>query len=182
MLELNFAPFPEMETERLLLRNLTEDDVQDVFEFRGDPEIMQYIPRPIAQNPEDAKMVIEMMTGFTANNEKINWGVVEKATGKLLGSFGFVRFNYESYRAEVGYILNKNYHGKGYAKEALAPILDYGFNEMGLHSIEAVIRAENTPSMKLIEKFGFTKDAYFKDYINHNGAFYDAVVYSLVKK
>lgn len=180
MLELNFSPFPEMETERLILRNLVKEDVQDVLNFRGDPETMLYIPRPVAQNLEDAAMVIDMMTGFTANNEKINWAVIEKSSQKLIGTFGYVRFQYESYRGEVGYILNKNYHGMGYAQEALVPILKYGFGKMGLHSIEAVIRAENTASMKLVEKFGFTKDAYFKDYIYHNDQYWDAVVYSLV--
>lgn len=181
MLELNFSPFPNMETERLLLRNLSHNDMDDVFEMRSNPVTMQYIPRPVAKTKEDAISVIDMMTGFTANNEKLNWAVVEKATCKLIGIFGYVAFNIYSHRAEVGYVLNQGYEGKGIATEALKPILDYGFEKIGLHSIEAVIRAENMVSMKLVEKFNFTKDACFKDYINHNGTFYDAVVYSLVR-
>lgn len=181
MIELNFSPFPDMETERLLLRNMSHSDVDDVLEMRSNPVTMQYIPRPLAKTKEDAIMVIDMLTGFTASNEKLNWGVVEKLTGKLIGIFGYVAFNTFSHRGEVGYVLNQKYEGKGFATEALLPILDYAFDKIGLHSIEAVIRAENKVSMKLIEKFGFTKDAYFKDYINHNGTFFDAVVYSLVR-
>lgn len=182
MQELNFTPFPELETERLLLRNLTNDDVQDIFEIRGNPATMQYIPHPVAKYLDEAQMVIDKITGFTASNEKLNWAMIEKASGKLIGIIGYPRFNMDSYRAEVGYVLNKEYERKGFTQEALSAVLGYGFEQMGLHSIEAVIRAENIASMKLIEKLNFTKNGRFKDYIFFDGKFYDAVIYSLVKE
>lgn len=181
MLELNFSPFPELETERLLLRNIADADVDDIFEIRSNPQTMQYIPRPIAKTKEDAMGLINMLRGFNDNNEKLNWGVIDKNNGKMIGIFGYVNFFTNAYRGEVGYVLHQDYHGTGVATEALKVVLDYGFEQIGLHSIEAVIRTENMKSQKLVEKFGFTKDAYFKDYIYHNEQFWDAVVYSLIK-
>ena len=102
--------------------------------------------------------------------------------GQLIGIFGYVRLMPEHFRAEVGYVLHQGHEGKGLATEALQAVLSYGFEQMQLHSIEAVIRAENIRSQKLVEKFGFTRDAYFKDYIYHNNKFWDSVVYSLVKE
>lgn len=181
MLELNFSPFPLLETERLILRNFTKDDAHDILEFRGNPVTMQYIPRPVANSLEDVYPVIDMLTSFNANNEKLNWAVVDKETNKVIGIFGYVRFNQESYRAEVGYTLHEDYHGTGIASEALKVVLEYGLKHMGVHAIEAVIRTENIASMKLVEKANFTKNGTFKDYIFFDGQFYDAVIYSLIK-
>lgn len=180
MLQLNFSPFPELETERLLLRNLSLADKEDVFAIRSNPTTMQYIPRPLAKNMDDAIAVIDMITTFTAKNERINWGIVEKATGKLIGIIGYVNLRQDSYRGEVGYVLNHLYHRKGFGYEALQAALDYGFKTLQLHSIEAIIRPKNTASIKLVEKAGFVKEAYFKDYFLFDGRFLDQEVYSLI--
>ena len=181
MLQINFHPFPVLETDRLVLRNLHADDVNDLFEIRSNPVTMQYIPRPLAKTLSDAAVVIEMITGFTNKNERINWAITEKGSIKLIGVIGYVNIKPESLRAEVGYVLNNDYARKGISYEALQVVLDYGFEVMKLHSVEAIIHAENHASVKLIEKAGFVKEAYFKDYIFHNGRFHDELVYSLIR-
>jgi ribosomal-protein-alanine N-acetyltransferase len=178
MLTLNFTPFPTIETDRLVLRNLTPDDVKDVFEIRSNPKTMQYIPRPVAQNLDDAKALIDIILGFTNSNERINWAITEKGNDKLLGIIGYVHINNDSNRAEVGYVINQDYQRKGYMLEALNAVLDYGFKVMKAHVIEAVIRTENTPSVKLVKKAGFIREAMFRDYINFNG-YHNAYVYTL---
>jgi ribosomal-protein-alanine N-acetyltransferase len=180
MLNINFNPFPVLETERLILRNINNNDVQDVFEIRSNPHSMQFIPRPMAQNLDDAKAIIDMITGFTERNERVNWVMTEKGNDKLIGIIGYVGVNHDSNRAEVGYVINQNYERKGYMFEALQAVLDYGFNVMNVHVVEAVIRTGNTPSVQLIEKAGFVREAMFRDYINFNG-YHDAYVYTLIR-
>jgi ribosomal-protein-alanine N-acetyltransferase len=179
MLTLNFTPFPVIETERLVLRNITHEDVADVFEIRSNPETMRYIPRPIAQTLDDAKAIIDMILGFTSKNERINWAMTEKGSNKLIGIIGYVNTNQDSNRAEIGYVINNDYQRKGYMYEALLATVKYGFDMMSVHTIEAVIRTENTPSVQLVEKAGFTREAMFRDYINFNG-YHDAYVYTLI--
>lgn len=181
MLNTNFNPFPVLETERLILRNLNADDKHEMYDIRSNAVTMQYIPRPLAKTVSDAAAVIEMITGFTSKNERINWAITEKERDKLIGVIGYVNIKPESLRAEVGYVLNDKYTRKGITYEALKAVLDYGFTKINLHSIEAIIRPENTASIKLIEKAGFIKEAYFKDYVYHNGRFWDELVYSLIK-
>lgn len=181
MLNINFDPFPVLETKRLVLRNLRDSDKQDMYDIRSNPETMQYIPRPLAKTVNDAAEVIKMITGFTSRNERINWAITEKGADKLIGVIGYVNLKQENFRGEVGYVLNDKYMGKGIAYEALNAVLGYGFNTINLHSIEAIIRPENSASIKLIEKAGFIKEAYFKDYIFHNGCFYDELVYSIIR-
>ncbi|MFY9309392.1 MAG: GNAT family protein [Bacteroidia bacterium] len=181
MLNINFNPFPVLETKRLVLRNLQESDKYDLFDIRSNSETMQYIPRPLAKTVNDAAEVIKMITGFTSSNERINWAITEKGEDKLIGVIGYVNFKQESFRAEVGYVLNNKYTRKGIAYEALEAVLDYGFNTVNLHSIEAIIRPENVASVRLVEKAGFIKEAYFRDYVFHNNRFYDELVYSLIR-
>lgn len=180
MPEYNFSPFPVLETERLVLRNLHRQDVEDVYAIRSNADTMQYIPRPLAKNLEDAHGVIDMITGFTERNERINWAITEKGEDKLIGIIGYVNFKHESYRAELGYVLNHEYWGRGIAKEALKAVIDYGFEQLKLHSIEAIIRPDNPASIKLVKQAGFVKEACFRDYIYHNGRFWDEEVYSLI--
>lgn len=180
MKQLNFTPFPVLETERLILRNLNRDDVAEVLAIRSNANTMQYIPRPLAKTEEDAYGVIEVITGFTARNERINWAVTEKGKDKLIGICGYVNFRPESSRGEVGYVLHHDYWGKGIAAEALKATLDYGFDTLGLHSVEAIIRPDNPASIKLVENAGFVKEGHFKDYIFHDGRYWDEAVYSLI--
>lgn len=180
MKELNFSPFPVLETERLVLRNLHPDDKEQVFAIRGNATTMQYIPRPIARTVDDAMGVIEMITGFTAGNERINWAITERGNDKLVGIIGYVNFKPESHRAEVGYVLHHEYLRKGIAQEALKAVLGYGFDTIQLHSIEAIINTQNEASIKLVEKLGFAREAHFRDYIFHDGRYWDEYVYSLI--
>lgn len=180
MLTLNFSPFPILETERLVLRKLAATDRQTVFEIRSNPETMQYIPRPLAKTIEDADALIDMINGFADRDEKINWAITEKGNDTLVGIIGYHQFKPESDRAEVGYVLHHKYLRRGIAQEALKVVLDYGFNEMKSHSIEAIIRPENIASRKLVENAGFVQEAYFKDYVFHDGRYLDETVYSLI--
>ena len=138
-----FTPFPVLETERLVLRQLTLADTADMFVMRSDPEVMKYIPRPLAVTLDDAAAVIKMINGFIETGEKINWGITEKTTGKVIGMIGYVDLKPEHFRAEVGYSLSRAWHRKGIMREALAAVLKYGFEKMKLHSVEAIIDADN---------------------------------------
>lgn len=177
---INLLPFPVLQTERLTLRQPTEQDADDLFVLRSNPVLMRYIPRPIAVTKEDAIALVQRMTGLVERSEAINWGIFEKDTEHLIGMIGFVKFMPDAYRAEVGYMLHHDYHGTGIISEALEAVLDHGFRGFGLHTIEAVVHPENIASQKLLEKTGFDRSAYFKDYQFFGGRFIDSVVFSLV--
>ncbi|WP_343617763.1 GNAT family N-acetyltransferase [Flavobacterium sp.] len=180
MLEFNFHPFPVIESERLLLRRITNDDVNEVFELRSNPETMKYIPRPLVKNNDDALAHIEMIEEKINSNIGINWGITLKGDSKLLGIIGFYRMQPENYRAEIGYMLNPDFHGKGIIPEAVHLLIQYGFKDLKLHSIEAVIDPENQASEKVLQKCGFVKEAHFKESEFWEGKFLDKVVYSLL--
>lgn len=181
MLEVNFNPFPELRTDRLLLRKISLADQQEVFTLRSNREVMKYIPRPLVKTMDDAKAHIEKILLVTENKEGINWVMADPTTNKLIGIIGLFRIIKENYRAEVGYMMLPEWQHKGIMQEALQKVIEYGFNEMKLHSIEAIIDGANTASSKLLEKNKFRKEAEFKENCFFEGTFLDSIVYSLVK-
>lgn len=182
MLTLNFNPFPNLESKRLVLRRMDKIDVKEIFAMRSDPEIMKYIPRPLAKNEEEALEHLALIDSGLEKNEAINWAITIKGSSKLVGIIGFYRTKHEDYRSEIGYILLPEVHGKGIASEAVEIVVEFGFNEMNLHSIEAVIDPENIASEKVLRKNGFVKEGHFKENGFFNGKFIDSVVYSRLNK
>lgn len=180
MLTISFTPFPNLETERLLLRRVVPADVKEIFELRSNPETMKYIPRPLLKTDEDALEHVAMIDSKIETNEGINWAITLKDNPRLIGIIGHYRIKPEHFRAEIGYMLLPDYHGKGIISEAVKEALRYGFQVMKLHSIEAVIDPENKASAKVLEKNGFVKEAHFKENEYYDGRFWDSVVYSLL--
>ena len=180
MVQLNFNPFPNLETERLFLRRVTDTDVNEILELRSNPETMKYIPRPLLKTAEDALEHIANIDSKIENLEGINWAITLKSDPKLIGIIGHYRIRPENYRAEVGYMLLPQFHGKGIIPEAIKEVVKYGFEEMKLHSIEAIIDPENLASEKVLQKNGFMKEAHLKENEFYEGQFLDTVIYSLL--
>ncbi|MDD5149189.1 MAG: GNAT family N-acetyltransferase [Flavobacterium sp.] len=180
MITINFTPFPNLETERLSLRRIVKEDVNEIFELRSNKQTMKYIPRPLAKTKEDALGHITMIDEKIENNEGINWAITLKNSPKLIGIIGHYRIKPEHFRAEIGYILNPEFHGKGIITEAIDEVVKYGFEVMKLHSIEAIIDPENFASAKVLQKNGFVKEAHLKENEYYEGRFLDTVIYSIL--
>ncbi len=178
MLDLNFTPFPNLETDRLILRRVSAEDVLEIFALRSDKEVMKYIPRPLVKTMEDAMAHIVMIDEKIESNEGINWAITLKDSPKLIGIIGHYRIKPEHFRAEIGYMLLPEYQGQGILSEAIKEVVNYGFEVMKLHSIEAIIDPENHASEKVLQKNGFVKEAHLKENEYYDGRFLDTVIYS----
>ena len=182
MLKINFNPFPNLETKRLLLRRLENEDVNEIFALRSDKEVMKYVPRPLAKTPEDALNHIAIINEKIDSNEGINWAITLKDNPKLIGIIGHYHIKPEHFRAEIGYMLLPEYHGKGIISEAINEVVKYGFQVMKLHSIEAIIDPDNIASERVLQKNGFVKEAHLKENEYYEGHFLDTVIYSILNK
>lgn len=178
-LKFQFQPFPVLLTERLMLRRIAESDWENILLFRSDPEVMRYIPRPLAKDKSDVLAFLSQVNSQLEANEQINWGIVVKdQPDVLMGMIGFFRPQKENARAEIGYMLGPQFQGKGFMNEALDVVEKYGFGVMKLHSIEAVIDPANERSEMLLVKNGYRKEAHFHENYFYNGAWLDSVVYT----
>lgn len=182
MKSLNFTPFPILESERLRFRKLTNEDAPEILKLRGNPEIMKFIPRPLLTDIDGALAHIKIINDNIDKNTDINWAVTEKNNDKCIGIMGFYRTQPEHFRTELGYMISTEHSGKGYVTEAVNTLLNFAFNQLNFHSIEAVIDSRHIASERVLIKNGFVKEAHFKENFYYNNEFTDTVIYSLLKR
>jgi ribosomal-protein-alanine N-acetyltransferase len=180
MLALNFTPFPALTTDRLALRKITMDDAPELFCMRTDERIMKYIERPRPKDISDTHAFIKLIDEREKENILVTWGITLKNEPKLIGTVCFLNIEKENHRSELGYALHPDHWRKGIMDEVLDAVIQYGFEEMKLHSICANINPANIGSQKLLEKHGFVREAYFKENFFWEGKFLDGAIYSLL--
>ena len=176
-----FTPFPVLKTQRLILREMVHKDVPAYYKMRTDDVVMRYLDKDKCASLEVAQAFAEKLIEERKANDNINWAICNKETDEMVGTICYWRLQKEHHRAEIGYNLLPDYHGKGIASEAMKSVLDYGFNTMYLHSIEAQVNPHNENSIKLLMRHHFVKEAHFKENYCWNGKFLDTVVFSLLK-
>jgi ribosomal-protein-alanine N-acetyltransferase len=154
-MKLNFTPFPELTTDRLVLRQLSMADDKEVFFQRSDKEMNKYVDNPPCQSIEEARAWIEKITGFLNNNESIFWAVCLKGTEKMIGGFCFWNIDKENSKAEIGFTIFPEHQNKGLMNEVLTTALQYGFEEMSAKTIEGYTNPGNLASIKVMQKHGF---------------------------
>ncbi|MFA6596924.1 MAG: GNAT family N-acetyltransferase [Ignavibacteriaceae bacterium] len=177
-----FTVFPELESERLLFRKILLSDAKDLYLIRSNDEVMRFMDTKKMESSDDAEKMIRSVEESFNNGTGINWGIIEKYSNNFIGYFGFWRIMYEHCRAEIGYALDMNYWNKGYMAETLKAMITFGFTNMNLHSLEANVNPGNNNSIKLLEKTGFKKEAYFRENFLFNNTFYDSIIFSLLEK
>ena len=181
--EVKFDPFPEIKTERLLLRRLITEDIEEIYKMRSDKKVMKFIGKNPITTMQQAIDFYNLVNDSLENNTGITWTIaLIDSPKKMIGTIGLWRVIKEHFRAEIGYMLIPDYWKKGLAKEAVFKVIDYGFDQMNLHSIEAHIHPENSASARLLESTGFIREAYFKEDFFFNGVFEDTAIYSLLNK
>jgi ribosomal-protein-alanine N-acetyltransferase len=176
-----FDIFPVLETERLILREITLDDAEDMFRIFADPEVIRFWGAAPMRSIEEAHGKIAGIT--TAFREKfgMRWAITRRDSNRLIGSCGHWRLIKQHMRSEIGYDLAPEQWGQGIMPEAVGAILRFGFERMRLHSVEAQIEPNNQGSRRVLEKLGFVQEGYFRENFYFDGEFTDTAVFSLLK-
>jgi len=177
-----FEKFPEFESKNLLFRKLTTEDSRDIFFIRSNDEVMRFLDTTRHITIEDSLKMLVTVEESYKNKTGINWAIIEKLSGTFIGYFGFWRIIPEHCRAEIGYALKPEFWGKGIMTETLITMIKFGFKGLRLHSIEANVNPDNIASIRVLEKTGFRKEAYFRENYLYNNKFLDSVIYSLLEK
>lgn len=180
MLEINFGAFPELKTERLVLRKPRPDDADALFRLRSDPRVMQYFGRALMQSTEEALQFIEQTRTMFDNNEGVQWAISPSGEAQMIGTITIWKIDKTNHRGEIGYMLDPQFQGKGLMTEALKAIVHYAFETLHLHSLEANVNPDNMDSIKLLERNGFVREAYFRENFYFDGKFEDSAIYSLL--
>jgi [ribosomal protein S5]-alanine N-acetyltransferase len=182
MLELNFTPFPELTTERLLLRKLTPRDANAIFFLRSNEDVLRFLGREPAKSISEAEEFIGKINKNVGENESILWGIAFlPEPSVIIGTICLWNFQKEHYRGEIGYVLHPDHWRKGIMKEAIGRVVDYGFDDLKLHSIGALLSSENIASSAVLESTGFVREGHLKESFYFRGEFEDTLIYSRLR-
>ena len=176
-----FDAFPVLETERLILREITPDDAEEILRIFADPRVIRYWGAAPMASIEEAYGKIAGITAAFREKFGIRWAITRRGSNRLIGSCGHWRLIKQHRRAEIGYELAPEHWGQGLMPEAVGAILRFGFERMGLHSVEAQIEPDNQGSRRVLEKLGFVQEGYFRENSYFDGTFTDTAVFSLLK-
>ncbi len=176
----DFAQMPTIETPRLTLRRMQMRDDQDIFAYSSDPEVARYVQWRAYTSIHDARDYIRYMQRQYRNDLPASWAVVEKASGRVIGTAGYSWINRDHNSAEIGYSLGRAYWGRGYMSEALAVILRHGFETLRLHRIEAQHDVRNPASGRVMEKNGMRLEGTLRGRLYNKGEYVDVRLYAVL--
>jgi len=179
MLQPNFTPFPGLETERLVLRKITQADTEELFFLRSDEAVLKYIGREPMQSADEVHAFLKTIDDGREKNEAILWGIALKENpSKIIGTMCLWRIQPANYRAELGYMLQPMHWGRGITKEAIQKVIEYGFKTLQLHSMEARVHPQNKASAAVLLSTGFIQEGYLKEEFCFREKFSDTIIYS----
>ncbi|MED4229567.1 GNAT family protein [Neobacillus cucumis] len=170
--------FPTLETERLLLREISKNDAEGIFACFSNENVTRYYGQETLESIEQAEGFVDFFANSYKDKRGIRWGIEIKGAQGLIGTIGFNAWSPKHRRAEIGYEIHPEQWRKGYTFEAVSKVIQYGFNEFGLTRIGAVVFIDNEASNNLLTKVGFQKEGVLRDYMYQDGNAYDTYVYS----
>ena len=178
-----FEKFPQLETKNLLLRRLHSTDAGALFDVLADDIVTEFYDDDSFTDISQAIDQIEAWDRAYNNRGCIRWGIAPKDEGFIIGTCGYYGFHTWNRRASIGYELRRSHWRRGIMTEALTAILEFGFGDLELNRIEAVVMPENVASVKMLEKLSFRNEGTLAEYeIWGSKGFVDLCMFALLKK
>ena len=172
--------FPTLESERTILRQFVDSDLEDLYKGLSHPDIIKYYGISF-DSLEATKEQMEWFRDLEKNETGIWWAVCDKVTGQFIGAGGLNDLNKEHKKAELGFWLLPENWGKGYMSETMPIILNHSFDVLGLHRIEGFVETENQNCKRAMAKLQFNHEGTMKDCEVKNGQFISVDIYSKFK-
>lgn len=169
-------------TERLIIQLAKPEDAYAIYCYRSDAVENQYQGWFPESEEEVRNYITNMPVTLDIADVCFQFAILTKKENRLIGDMGIIFTGHEKMQAEVGCTLNKDFHGKGYATEALTAMVNYLFGALKKHRVIASIDPRNMPSIRLIERLGFRKEAHFKESYFLRGEWVDDVIYAMLDK
>jgi RimJ/RimL family protein N-acetyltransferase len=177
-------PHYPIETERLRLRPFTRGDVDAVFAYRSLEDVARYqFDHPLSR--EECALAVQQrvaQTRLEGEGDQLVLAVETRDADVLVGEVSLIWRSEEARQGELGWILHPNYQGRGYAREAVAAVLELAFHQADLHRVYARCDGRNEPSWRLMERLGMRREAHFHEHAIFKGGWDDEMYYALLRR
>ena len=173
--------FPSLETQRLLLREITESDAPALLAIHSDAEHMKWFGADPLQDIQGALGLVNLFAGWRQqSNPGTRWGFELKGEPGLIGTCGLFAWNRSWRKCAIGYELAPHAVGQGLMREALEAAISWGFRTMELNRIEAQVHERNLPSLAVLAKLSFVQEGRLRQVAYWGGKHHDLLQFSLL--
>ena len=174
-------PFPELNTTRLQLIEVTDEYAPSLFHILSNEDVTRFYGMNPLREQEDALHIIESFKQTFDSRQGIRWGMIIRDGGTFIGTIGLNHLSLYSKKAEIGFELDPAHWRRGYAAEAIEAVLAYAYETLGLYRMGAVTFLENTASIQLLTRIGFEEEGILRGYLFQGGTSHDGRIFSLLK-
>ncbi len=175
-----FSKIPTLTTERLTLRRMKTSDWRDMYEYARLQRVTEYLLWDSHKSPEQTQDYLRYLQAQYKAGDFYDWAIVLNDEKKMIGTCGFTSIDFANNCAEVGYVLNPDYWGRGIATEAVMRVIDFGFSELNAHRIEAKYIIGNYASRRVMEKCGMSFEGIRRSSMFIKGAYRDIGVCAII--
>ena len=176
-----FSNMPTIKGERLTLRQMHPIDAEDMYSYAQREDVTEYLLWSPHQSLSYTRDYLKYIQGRYALGDFYDWAIIDRESRRMIGTCGFTRINVENRSGEIGYVLNPEFWGRGYAIEAASLVLEFGFEKLGLHRIEARFMQGNERSLGLMRRLGMSFEGYHTDEIFVKGSYRTVGVCALLR-
>lgn len=176
---MSFAPDFLVESLRVVVRRIRDDDLPALFDVNGDDEVTRFLPYATWRTMADADAWLARMRGLEAKGDCWQFVLVHRAQGRAIGTCLIFHHDAQLRRAELGYVLGRAHWGTGLMQEALRALLPATFSELGLEAMTAELEMANAASSRLLERLGFSRERINRGHWQRDGLPIDSVLYHL---
>lgn len=176
-----FSNIPTLKSERLTLRGMQVCDCFDMYDYARRPEVTRFLTWSPHPDVEYTKAYLGSLKSYYKLGSFYDWAIIWEEENKMIGTCGFTSVNIPNNSAEIGYVINPDYRGRGIAAEAARTVMRFGFREMELNRIEARYMVGNDASKRVMEKLGMTFEGVYRSSVCVNGIYRDVGMCSILK-
>jgi [ribosomal protein S5]-alanine N-acetyltransferase len=173
--------FPIIDADKFQLREMTIQDVDDMFCYYSNPEMMKFTSTDAHTSKDETLARITKLSNSFNNKKGIAWVIEDKVSKRVIGDIGIYYITSDIKKAGIGFNISQEYWNKGYGTQALTCVLRHAINKMNINRIEATCKVDNIASARVMEKSGMHYEGILRQYSNKKGKYYDVKIYSMIK-
>ena len=176
-----FSRLPRLETDRLILRRMTLRDAHDMYRYASDPEVARQVLWDAHRSIWDTKAYLRYAIAQYHSGMPSSWAIVEKESGRMIGTIGFMSYTAEHALAEVGYSLSRACWNRGLMTEALDAVLREAFTSLQLYRVEAMHFTDNPASGRVMQKCGMLQEGVLRGRVCRKGVYRDVALWGVTR-
>jgi RimJ/RimL family protein N-acetyltransferase len=178
---MDWKTLPTLTADRVRLRWMSESDIDSLYTIFSNAEVMRYWSSPPITDRNAAVQILKRVHDGFHRQTELKWGIAQRTDDTIIGTVTIYNLSFDNRRAELGYALGRAHWRKGYMHEALQAVLEFAFDELELHRLEADVDPRNGASIRSLERLGFQREGYLRERWQVDGEIQDALFYGLLR-